>query len=55
MTAYVIFDVEIYDMARYQEFMAAIKPALEAAGAQYLARGGERLRRRLGAATACAH
>ena len=36
MSAYVIFDVEIRDPARYQAFM----PALEAAGARYLARGG---------------
>lgn len=41
MPAYVIFDVAIHDMARYQEFMAGVKPALEAAGARYLARGGE--------------
>lgn len=40
MAAYLIFDVEIRDMARYQEFMAGAKPALEAAGARYLARGG---------------
>ena len=40
MSAYVIFDVEIRDMARYQEFMLGVKPALEAAGARYLARGG---------------
>jgi uncharacterized protein (DUF1330 family) len=40
MPAYVIFDVEIRDMARYQEFMAGVKPALEAVGAKYLARGG---------------
>ena len=40
MTAYVIFDVEIREPARYQEFMAGVKPALEAAGAKYLARGG---------------
>jgi uncharacterized protein (DUF1330 family) len=38
--AYVIFDVEIRDSARYQEFMAGVKPTLEAAGARYLARGG---------------
>ena len=30
MSAYVIFDVEIRDPARYQEFMAGVKPALEA-------------------------
>ena len=40
MAAYVIFDVDIRDMAKYQEFMAGVKPALEAAGAHYLARGG---------------
>ena len=40
MSAYVIFDVEIRDPARYQEFMAGVKPALEEAGARYLARGG---------------
>ena len=40
MTAHVIFDVEIRDMARYQDFMKGVKPALDAAGARYLARGG---------------
>jgi uncharacterized protein (DUF1330 family) len=40
MSAYVIFDVEIFDMAKYQEFMKGVKPALDAAGARYLARGG---------------
>ena len=40
MTAYAIFDVEIRDPVRYQQFMAGVKPALEAAGAKYLARGG---------------
>jgi uncharacterized protein (DUF1330 family) len=40
MSAYVIFDVEIRDMARYQDFMKGVKPALDAAGAKYLARGG---------------
>ena len=40
MSAYVIFDVEIRDMTKYQEFMAGVKPALEAAGGRYLARGG---------------
>ena len=40
MSAYVIFDVEIHDMARYQAFIQGVKPALEAAGARYLARGG---------------
>lgn len=40
MSAYVIFDVEIRDMERYQDFMKGVKPALDAAGARYLARGG---------------
>ena len=35
MAAFVIFDVEIRDMARYQEFMAQVKPAIEAAGARH--------------------
>lgn len=40
MSAYVIFDVEISNPARYADFMNGVKPALEAAGARYLARGG---------------
>lgn len=40
MPAYVIFDVEISDAVAYQAFMAGVKPALEAAGARYLTRGG---------------
>ena len=40
MSTYVIFDVDIRDMTAYQTFMAGVKPALEAAGGRYLARGG---------------
>jgi Domain of unknown function (DUF1330) len=40
MAAYVVFDVEIRDPERYQEFMGKVKPALAEAGARYLARGG---------------
>jgi uncharacterized protein (DUF1330 family) len=40
MPAYVIFDVDIRDMNQYQEFMKGVKPAVEAAGGKYLARGG---------------
>jgi uncharacterized protein (DUF1330 family) len=40
MTAYVIFDVEIRDPVSYKEFTDGVKPAFEAAGAKYLARGG---------------
>jgi uncharacterized protein (DUF1330 family) len=40
MAAYVVFDVEIRDPVRYGDFMSEVKPALEAAGGRYLARGG---------------
>jgi uncharacterized protein (DUF1330 family) len=38
--AYVIFDVEVRDPKQYQDFMTQVKPALQEAGARYLARGG---------------
>jgi uncharacterized protein (DUF1330 family) len=41
MSAYVIVDVDIGDMTRYQEFTASVKPVLEQPGAKYLARVGE--------------
>jgi len=40
MAAYVIFDVDIRDPNRYQDFMTKVKPAIAEAGARYLARGG---------------
>ena len=40
MAAYVIFDVDIRDMAQYQQFMKEVKPAIADAGGRYLARGG---------------
>jgi uncharacterized protein (DUF1330 family) len=40
MPAYVILDVDVKDVTRYQDFMAGVKPMMEAAGARYLARGG---------------
>jgi uncharacterized protein (DUF1330 family) len=40
MTAYVIVDVEIRDLAQYQEYMRLVKPVIEAAGGRYLVRGG---------------
>lgn len=40
MAAFVVFDVEVHDPERYRDFMRQVKPALEAAGARYLARGG---------------
>ncbi|MEZ5890475.1 MAG: DUF1330 domain-containing protein [Xanthobacteraceae bacterium] len=41
MSAYVIFDVEIHDPLRYQEYMTKVALALERAGGKYLARGGD--------------
>ena len=40
MAYYVIFDVTIHDLPKYQEYMAQIKPVIEAAGGRYLVRGG---------------
>jgi uncharacterized protein (DUF1330 family) len=40
MAYYAIFDVEIHDLAKYQQYMTQIKPALEAVAARYLVRGG---------------
>ena len=41
MSAYVIYDVQISDPERYKEYTLKVKPAVEAAGGRYLARGGE--------------
>ncbi|RLQ22394.1 DUF1330 domain-containing protein [Seongchinamella sediminis] len=41
MAAYAIFDIDIWDLERYQDFMVKVKPAIEAAGGRYLARGGK--------------
>ena len=40
MSAYLIYDVEIHDPARYGEFMEKVKPLVEAFGGKYLVRGG---------------
>ncbi|MCD2195838.1 DUF1330 domain-containing protein [Actinomycetospora endophytica] len=37
---YVIVDVRIQDAPRYTAYMEKVRPALEAAGGRYLARGG---------------
>ena len=41
MAAYVITDLEVFDIEHYLAYQQAVKPMLEAAGARYLARGGE--------------
>jgi uncharacterized protein (DUF1330 family) len=40
MSHYAIFDVQILDLDRYKEYMAKVKPVIEAAGGRYLVRGG---------------
>ena len=40
MAYYVIFDVTIHDLPKYQQYMAQVKPVIEAAGGRYLVRGG---------------
>jgi uncharacterized protein (DUF1330 family) len=40
---YVIFDVTIRDLPKYQEYMQRIKPVIEATGGRYLVRGGEHM------------
>jgi uncharacterized protein (DUF1330 family) len=41
LAAYVITDLEVFDIEHYLAYQQAVKPLLEAAGARYLARGGE--------------
>ena len=40
MSVYLIFDVDVRDAVRFQDFMVAAKPLVEQAGGRYLARGG---------------
>ena len=40
MTAYVIIDLDVFDIEHYLAYQQAIRPVLETAGARYLARGG---------------
>jgi len=41
MSAYVIMDVEIFDIGQYMQFMQRVRPLIEQWGGRYLARGGE--------------
>lgn len=43
MAYYVIFDVTIHDLPKYQDYMAKIKPVIEASGGRYLVRGGQHI------------
>lgn len=40
MAAYVISDLDIFDIEHYLAYQQALKPLLEEAGARYLVRGG---------------
>lgn len=41
MPAYIVTDLEVFDIEHYLAYQQALKPLLEAAGARYLARGGD--------------
>jgi len=41
LTAYVIYQAEILDADRYEEYKAQAGPSITAAGGRYLVRGGE--------------
>ena len=40
MAHYAIFDVTITDPEKYRDYMAQVKPVIEASGGRYLVRGG---------------
>ena len=40
MSAYLIVDLEVFDIELYLRYQKAVGPLLEAVGARYLARGG---------------
>ena len=40
MSAYIIVDMQISDLEQYQRYMAEAPTAVEAAGGEYLVRGG---------------
>ena len=40
MSAYIVFDVQIHDPARYQQYIDRVTPLVRAAGGRYLVRGG---------------
>ena len=40
MVAYVITDLEVFDIAHYLAYQRALRPLLARAGARYLVRGG---------------
>lgn len=41
MSAYVVTDLDVFDIEQYLAYQRALRPLLEAVGARYLARGGE--------------
>jgi uncharacterized protein (DUF1330 family) len=41
MSAYIVYQAEVYDPEQYELYKAQAGPALAAAGARYLVRGGD--------------
>ena len=40
MSAYVVVEVEVNDLVRYEDYKAMVPPSLEAYGGRFLVRGG---------------
>ena len=51
MPAYIVVEVEVHDLERYEKYKSMVPPSLAAYGGRFLVRGGkvEKPRRRLGA------
>ena len=41
MSAYVVVEVEVNDLVRYEDYKAMVPPSLEAFGGRFLVRGGK--------------
>ena len=41
MSAYLVVNIDVLDSVRYQDYIRAVPPTIEAFGGRYLARGGQ--------------
>lgn len=41
MAAYLVVNIDVQDSVRYQDYIKAVPPTIEAFGGKYLARGGK--------------
>jgi len=41
MSAYLVVNINVVDAVRYQDYIRAVPPTIEAFGGRYLARGGQ--------------